>query len=725
MQPQTTDITPDENDEQAHIADTLQALGGRLSALAEEQVRNRQRLEQRWLADLRQVHGKITADEEERLRKANKSKLVVNISRNKSNAAEARLADLAAPTDTRHWGIQPTPVPEIEAGLTSENIVQGPDGQPVKERDLAKQEMEIARDRAERMEKAINDQLTEANFNPKLRTMIHDQVRLGTGVLKGPIVVGRSRRAWEEVEPQSGVYSLAVAEDLRPGVEVVNPWNFFPDMRSCSIEEAEFVFERKFLTKKMLRNLAEMPESSGYMVDQIKELLLEEPKTLAISDAHIDEMREISGVDPITDSNRYELWEYHGPIDKDDLIACGCEIDDEDPLEEYEGVVELCGTRVIRALIQTIETGDLIYSVANWENDNSSIFGYGVPYLMRNSQKVITSAWRMLMDNAGLCVGGQLVIDRGKIKPADGKWELSPRKVWWYDDVDGGRVHDAFAVHEISSHQAELAAIFTMARQLADEETNLPLIAQGEQTENITQTARGMSILMASADVVLRRSVKALDDHIYKTLIGRFYDWNMQYNPDPEIKGDFEIDARGSDAMMEDAAQEQGLLETAQLVNDPTYGPMMKSRAMLVRIVKSKKIDPDEVVKSEEEIKEMAQQQGPQIDPIEQAKLQLQQQTAQMQQQAQQVELQLKQKELEGKQQDAAMDNQVALAKMELERELGFAKLALEKEVTLGKLYQQLGLEKEKLQTTRQVEGVKAMTKQDEMALKQRMGSGI
>ena len=462
MQPQVIEDGMDMDvlsaeEQQARIDEQLQSLGGRLKALAEEQVKNKGKLEQRWLEDLRQVHGKVSAAESKALSDAKKSSIVVNITRNKSNAGEARLVDLAAPTDTRHWGVKPTPVPELQELAQEARPTQLPNGQPVPAQELAKQKIKQAKERAEKMEQEIDDQLTEAKFNPKMRQMIHDCVRLGTGIIKGPVVVGRSRRAWSEVEKGSGVFSLDFCEDLRPGVEVVSPWNFFPDMRACRIEEAEFVFERKFLTKKMLRNLAERP---GYLVDQIKELLRDSPSELSISDTHTDEMREISGVDTVPDDNRYELWEYHGEISPEDLIAAGCEVDEDNPLEVYSGIVEFCGSRVIRVLISPMDTGDCIYSVANWERDNSSIFGYGIPYLMRGPQKVINASFRMMMDNAGLCVGGQIVIDKDKVTPADGKWELAPRKVWWYsNNKTPGRVSDAFALHEIASHQAELTAI--------------------------------------------------------------------------------------------------------------------------------------------------------------------------------------------------------------------------------------------------------------------------
>ena len=108
-------------------------------------------------------------------------------------------------------------------------------------------------------------------------------------------------------------------------------------------------------------------------------------------------------------------------------------------------------------------------------------------------------------------------------------------------------------------------SIFTAARQLADEETNLPLIAQGEQSEHITQTAQGMSMLLNSANIVLRRAVKNFDDDVTRPHVQAYYNWNMQFNDKREIKGDFSVDARGSGALIARETQQQRLLQFAQV----------------------------------------------------------------------------------------------------------------------------------------------------------------
>ena len=50
-----------------------------------------------------------------------------------------------------------------------------------------------------------------------------------------------------------GMSVLQIVEALEPTIERVDPWDFYPDMSAKNVEEAEFVFERRRLSKKQLR----------------------------------------------------------------------------------------------------------------------------------------------------------------------------------------------------------------------------------------------------------------------------------------------------------------------------------------------------------------------------------------------------------------------------------------------------------------------------------------
>lgn len=690
-------------DVELEIAERLSVFASRLSKLCAEQVSKRSQIEQRWLEDIRQYHGEYSADEAAKLARANGSEVFVNITRNKTSAAEARLQDMLFPTDDRNFSINPTPVPELDA------MAELPASNPADPVRQARELLAVASKTAELMQTEIDDQLVEARYAIKARDIIHDACQIGTAILKGPVIIGRTKKRWDVM--MDGMTQLSVIEALEPTVERVDPWDFFPDMSGRNIEDAEFIFERRRLSKKQLRDMAKLP---GVMVEQIREVVRAGAKESHIARDFIDDIRNITGINTVGEGSKYEIWEYHGPISKselmdamsmqDDLID-ETEIDELD--DELEAVVLFANDRVIKVSLNPMDSDERPYSVFNWEKDESSVFGFGVPYLMRNPQRVINAAWRMMMDNAGLSVADQLVINKELLSPADGSWNMTPKKVWYLRDKTRS-VGEAFASFSTPSHQVELSNIFGMARQLADEETNLPLIAQGEQAPHITKTSSGMAMLMNSSNIVLRKAVKNWDDDITRPLITRFYDWNMQFSDNSSVKGDFSIEARGSTALLVREKQQENLMVYANIsVQNPEFAKRRDWAGLDQEIAKSLEVPYEAITKSQAEIadaNEMEQQMAQAPDPaaaaqqaagqLEQAKLQLQQQELQLKAQIESQKAQIEQAELQFKQ-------QLEVAKMEQEERLKMAEISAKAEMTNAQLQARMAIDIEKNKTTR------------------------
>jgi hypothetical protein len=694
---------PDHDDEKQLAAERLQVFGSRLSRIAHEQVQKRAQIETRWLNDYRQYHGEYDPETVSRLKLAEGSELFVNITRNKTNAAEARLQDMLFPTDDRNWGIGPTPVPQLEQ-IEPGQMGQGPDGEPVDLGQVADEVMREARKKAELMQTEIDDQLKESRYQIKARDVIHDAAVVGTGVLKGPVIVGRTRKRWDT--DQSGLAVLTVTESLEPAIERVDPWDFFPDMSARTIDEAEFVFERHRWSKRQLREFARLP---GALTEQVRAVVRAGKDSAGIAKDYTNDIRAITGVDSVSTDTKYEVWEYHGPIRKDELLDALDEAgeplgpDECDELDdEIEAVVFFSGNHVLKVVLNPMDTGDRPYSVFNWEKDESCIFGFGIPYLMRHAQRVINAAWRMMMDNAGASVSDIIVANRELITPADGNWSSQPGKKKLYFLKEKSRdVREAFASFTIPNHQAELAAIFQMARQLADEETNLPLIAQGEQSAHVTKTSSGMAMLMNSANIVLRRAVKNWDDDMTRPTITRFYDWNMQYSDKPDIKGDYTVDARGSGALLVREKQQENLMIYANISAGNPELAIRRDWAGLDReIAKSLEVPYHTITLSDADIeakrKQMAEnaQQGGE-DQLKMAELQLKQAQLQMDQQKARAEAQRKQLEL---QQEA----QYNAAKLAQERELKLAEIAARENLTVAQLQAKVALDEARIKTERE-----------------------
>jgi hypothetical protein len=273
---------------------------------------------------------------------------------------------------------------------------------------------------------------------------------------------------------------------------------------------------------------------------------------------------------PVTD--RYVVWEYHGPLECDEVETILTVMqgaggrqkwrDDYSELDEVRVIVFFCDGKLLKIEPDwLLDTNETLYSVVSFEKSETSVLGgYGVPAMMRDPARAVAAAWRMLLDNAGLSVGPQVVVDKARIEPENGVWKLEPRKVWKKTGDDLATDAKPFEVFNIPSNTAELVQVIELALKFIDETTSLPLIAQGEQGAHITDTAGGMSMLMNSANVIFRNVVKNWDDDMTTPMIRRFYDWNMQFNPKEEIKGDLQVEARGTSALLVRELQSQNLM---------------------------------------------------------------------------------------------------------------------------------------------------------------------
>jgi len=413
------------------------------------------------------------------------------------------------------------------------------------------------------------------------------------------------------------------------------------------------------------------------MKDQLRKVLEEGPKKSATFQELKDEdQRDIA-------RDVYEMWSYWGEVDYDDLEAAGLKMGEKDELRSVSACVVMINSTIVKAFLNPLEGGDLPYDFYVWERVADSVWGYGIPYLMRAQQKVLNAAWRQMMDNAGVSSGPQIIVKAGAIQPADKQWQISARKIWFAtDEVDD--VRKAFTAVEFNSHQVELSGIIKMAMELADMETGVPVIMQGEKGA-APDTVGGMQMLMNSANVVLRRLVKQFDDMITKPHIRRYYDYNMMYNEDEEIKGDFTIDARGSTALVIRDIQNQSFLNLLAAGANPVYGMYLDTQKLFEKALQAQHIDPAEVFKPEEEIEQIkeAQKQAAAAGPAPDPALAVAQVRAQAEMQKVQAQNQGDLQELQVRQQIAAQEADLHIMQLQMTREIEMLKLSNSQNISL------------------------------------------
>lgn len=646
------------------LAKRLEGFIATLHSEAQRRVYRRNTVEQRWIEDLQQYHGVYTDDTLARLNKNKGSRAFINLTATKTDSMTARLIDLLFPTDDRNWGIEPTPVPELteqaevelgkadkasEAGDRYEQEALQAKDQNDEQAMLAAEEqmrqaeqaenmarlaahrlqkqIEEARRRANLMQEEIEDQLVTCNYQAEARDVIADACKMGLGVMKGPVIGHRPKRRWSTVDEggpdRAAVYQLEVVEDKTPALVRVDPWSFFPDPDVRRIEDSEGFYERHLMNHQQLRKLAQRSDMDK---DALRDLLRIGPQG-GETPPFLTDLHNIGGQTDGRDKEQFVVWEYTGPIEIEQLEIILASMDDEegiadlDVLEEHHVRIWFCQGRMLSFAPYHLDSGDPLYSCFTIRPDEASLFGYGIPYIMRHPQAILNGAFRMMMDNAGLGTGPQIVVNKDVVEPQDGDWTLKPRKIWRRNSAQTAPGVPAFEAFNIPSNQKDLADIIQIARATIDEVTSMPAIAEGEQGTGVTKTAQGMALLMNSANVGFRRIVRSYDDDMTVPCLKRLYDYNMQFSEKEEIKGDYEVKARGSGVLLVREMQAQNLLMIAQMFGDhPTYGSMLKHGNLLRQIFRAHMIPADEITKTDREHKQFLEEQANQPDPEAEAR---------------------------------------------------------------------------------------------------------
>lgn len=592
------------------------------------------------------VKGKSMTDglREEKEASSTRSTVFLNITRPYVDAAAARVGDMLLPTDDRNFAIRHTPTPELTTLAESQTPVaqaagqvaapapvqqsagifaglrervtgffaggQGAPAQPTAA-DQAQAVINKAKQAAERAQQEIDDWLTEARYHAEVREVIEGAARVGTGILKGPVPGNVRKRAAKRLD--NGAWTVEIQRKLKPQSKYVSHWNFYPDPNcGTNIHNGSFTFESDDLTAKALRELKTTP---GYIPEMIDLVLEEGPCN------PVDGTRKLKENQRVSDTDLFRIWYFHGQVSKKDMEAAGCKCSGD--REVYPCMVTMVNDRVIKVTLQPLDSGEFPYDVMVWQARKDHWAGTGVGRQMRTCQKGANAAVRNLMDNAGLSAGPQIVIDRNKLVPANNRWEITPRKLWYSKGGDDGEplddVRKAFWVVTIETRQAELLNIVQFWLAKAEEVTGLPMLLQGQMgVASATDKVGIANIMNNNGSTVLRRIARNFDDRITEPHIGRYYEFLLIYGPDA-AKGDFTIDARGSSALVERELQAQQLVQIVSLALNPAYAldPEMVMREFL----KSLRFDPKALELTAEKKQELASRPPPEDSRIAAAKI--------------------------------------------------------------------------------------------------------
>ena len=621
------------------VREALEACDGfaaRLYELALNQAKARAGMELQWLKDARQFYGiyepHLLAD----LSKTKGSKLYANQTRPKCITLMARFIDMMFPTDDENWDLKPTPVPS-GPDLRPEAVdPDTPLGQAAAAEgaEAARGVRELADERCENMKRLIRDQLAESRYPQACEKAISQLVRYGTCVLKGPFADWRPREQWKRVLADGGGWTFGLGSEARPAFEWVNVWDFYPDMEAQSMEDCEFVFQLRRMSGRQLRALA---KRSDFRRDAIRDLLARGPNGYEGQFENFTRyVRTLRGEALEQNTSRFEVFEYHGSVPRKTFKALctafemhhayDAMVDARRPLESYDACIWFCQDRVLKFALNPLESEELPYSTVSLDEGDTGFFGHSLPTKQRDSQRSINSIWRLLHDNAGLSGVPMFVVRKGVVDPVDGQFEIKAGKIWLQrSDTE----QDPLRALQIDGNTQGLLELLRTSLQFMDDETNLPLAAQGAEGVSARQTAHGMSLLVAAVNIVFRFMARNWDTNMTLPNLRRLYQWNMQMQDDESVKGDMQVSPRGSTHLLVKEVVAQNL---TQLLNIAATNPILAQTLDIGKIsrklVAAYQLSSDDIVRTDEQVAELQAEEAENAPPSPEA---IKLQTAQLQ----------------------------------------------------------------------------------------------
>ena len=435
---------------------------------------------------------------------------------------------------------------------------------------------------AKKMEKKIHDQLEESQANKHLRSTAFEIALFGTGVMKGPFAVDKEYPKWDE----TGTYTPVIK--TVPMVSHVSIWNFYPDPDASNMDEAEYGIERHKMSRSELRKLGNRPY---FRKNEIEAALKAGPD---YTKEWWEQVMEDGSQESFTE--RYKVLEFWGNVDTEVLKSHNVDIPKELRKNAQVSVnVWICNGRVLRLVMNPFTPTIIPFYVVPYEINPYSIWGVGVAENMEDTQTLMNGFMRMAVDNAAL--SGNLIIEVDETNLVPGQ-DLSvyPGKVF---RRQGGAPGQALFGTKFPNVSNENMQMFDKARVLADESTGFPSFAHGQTgISGVGRTASGISMLMSAANGSIRTVVKNIDDYLLAPLGKALFSFNMQFDFDPEIKGDLEVKAAGTESLMANEVRSQRLMQFLGVVQNPVLAPFARMDYIVREIAKSMELDPDKVANS-------------------------------------------------------------------------------------------------------------------------------
>jgi len=490
----------------------------------------------------------------------------------------------------------------------------------------------IADVRARRMERQIDDRLTEGNWATAMDAFVEDFVTYPAAILKGPVYQRVQSLTWADG------WVPKVNNDPKQCWEQLSPFDAYPAPSAKDCQKGDFI-ERMRLWRSGLYDLKGLP---GFQDEQIDLALRDysggHMEGWLWTEAERQRLTQESMYMWLSPPGVIDALNYWGSVPGWKLMSWGVEVDE--PTRDYECNVIIVGRYVIYAALNPDPLGARPYRKACYDEIPGAFWGQSVPDLASTPQKMCNALACAMADNLSMASGPMGWVHSDRLADGENSVEIAPWRMFQLKSDSTAGTNPGIGFFQPQDNTANLNAAYEKWEIRADDSTGIPRYTYGnERVGGAGDTASGLAMLLNSAAKGLRRAIGNIDMHVIQPNIGAVFVNEMLYNSDESIKGDCKAVARGASAILIKDSAQQRRMQFLQMTANPFDMQIIgaKGRAAVLREVadtmelRPGTVPDDEAVdKQQEEAARAqaaaAQQQAQAQQADTQAKLQVEQQ---------------------------------------------------------------------------------------------------
>lgn len=477
----------------------------------------------------------------------------------------------------------------------------------------------------ELMEKKIKKQFVTAKADREMMKVVMSMALYSFGYVKSPIIKTFLIPGFQRVQNQpqlppqllgaqnaqgvqnNYIYQPVLNENTGPAIDYVSIWDIFRDWEHEDIQEGIGIIHRQMTSPYWLAKL----KGKKYFLDGAIEKVIAEAQTSQYSSV------EDSSLPPhlrtITKRkrtiNRIEFWgrvprkyltEFEGFAQEKNYGTTNLNYDLA-PNDQSDGdEVEIFATIANGDIVAITDNGEgeRPFYGAKWEPMLDDIMGRSIADNLQDSQKMINGIVRAISDNAALLSNVILAMKPDKFEnPSD---ELYPGLRLILDESCED-VRQAIQQVTLTDITGPLYNFFTLAKDFADENCNLPTLISGEVVDKKRETAFSVDARQQNAGKYIGQVIRNMDEGITEPIVQSFYRYNM-LGEENQGKGNFTASATGFTSFQNRYIRFTKLQQmlTLSLSNQIVFQET-KIRPLLEELYKMQDLEVDKFLKSEED----------------------------------------------------------------------------------------------------------------------------